>query len=409
MKKLTDQELDRLFKHAAEGYEPSFDQAAWEVMNARLEQPKTVLWKQWIPFALLGLVIFSTGVWVGSRLSDDEKSENSLLGRNQSKLRQSEIAIAEQNQSTALKRSNDRDQRVSILNQDTTRQISISKAVRNDTEINSAFQASANNAYNELDIESGMIESIPVKEYNTQSTNKNLKITDVLAIVQVKEENDSIQKISEAMIEEDTTQSVSEMDKADGKVQNAHSFYFRLLASPDFSSINYSSPNESGSNYAVLLAYQLSNRWSISSGGIWSFKKYSTDQEVAYGSYTADSMVGACRVLDIPINIYYRFFPQSKFSMFSGIGLSSYIMLEEDYTYTFNYPSGSQSYSFNFEKRNNEWFKMLNVSIGAEYQLSKRIFLQAEPFLKAPLNGIGEWDVKLSSVGVFMGIKYKLY
>lgn len=95
--------------------------------------------------------------------------------------------------------------------------------------------------------------------------------------------------------------------------------------------------------------------------------------------------------------------------MFSGIGLSSYIMLEEDYTYTFNYPSGSQSYSFNFEKRNNEWFKMLNVSIGAEYQLSKRIFLQAEPFLKAPLNGIGEWDVKLSSVGVFMGIKYKLY
>ena len=39
MKKLTDQELDSVFKNAAEGYEPAFDQAAWETMKAKLDKP----------------------------------------------------------------------------------------------------------------------------------------------------------------------------------------------------------------------------------------------------------------------------------------------------------------------------------------------------------------------------------
>ena len=63
MKKLTDQELDSIFKHAAEGFEPSFDSAAWDAMNAKLDQPKPAMWNGWITFVLLGLVIFSSGVY----------------------------------------------------------------------------------------------------------------------------------------------------------------------------------------------------------------------------------------------------------------------------------------------------------------------------------------------------------
>ncbi len=70
MKKLTDQELDSVFKNAAEGYEPAFDPADWDAMNAKLDQPRPTLWKRWMPFALLGLVIFSTGVLVGIYMSE---------------------------------------------------------------------------------------------------------------------------------------------------------------------------------------------------------------------------------------------------------------------------------------------------------------------------------------------------
>ena len=58
--------------------------------------------------------------------------------------------------------------------------------------------------------------------------------------------------------------------------------------------------------------------------------------------------------------------------------------------------------------KNNEWFKVFNLSIGVEHRLSNRWSLQAEPFFKAPLGDIGEQGVRLSSAGIFFGLKYKI-
>ena len=79
MKKLTDQELDSLFKAASEGYQPEFDAAAWEAMTEKFKQPKPGLWKKWIPISLLGLTIFSTGIWVGINLNQDSRYEEKEL------------------------------------------------------------------------------------------------------------------------------------------------------------------------------------------------------------------------------------------------------------------------------------------------------------------------------------------
>ena len=71
MKKLTDQEVDAIFKAAEEGFHPPFDPAAWEDMAARLNQPKRAMWKRWVPLTLLGIAIFSSGVWVGTYVRND--------------------------------------------------------------------------------------------------------------------------------------------------------------------------------------------------------------------------------------------------------------------------------------------------------------------------------------------------
>jgi hypothetical protein len=59
------------------------------------------------------------------------------------------------------------------------------------------------------------------------------------------------------------------------------------------------------------------------------------------------------------------------------------------------------------ERKNNEWFKVLNLSAGVQRAIGERWHLQAEPFVKVPLSGVGEGDVLLSSWGVFMGFKYQ--
>jgi hypothetical protein len=98
MKKLTDQELDSVFKNASEGYEPPFDQAAWEAMKVKLDQPKPTMWKGWMPFAFSGLMIFSAGVWVGTYLTvNEEASWVQVPSESKDKLTQQEKMVTQKN------------------------------------------------------------------------------------------------------------------------------------------------------------------------------------------------------------------------------------------------------------------------------------------------------------------------
>ncbi len=404
MKKLTDQELDSVFKNAAEGYQPAFDQVAWEAMNARLDKPKPSIWKRWMPLAFVGLLIFSAGIWVGIYVNETtstkvptESKVKELLQEDKRNIPQAPLPAENTQHQSALQNRTNTDDGNLASNQNEVNSESGGRPVSQ--LINGGHQTADDKVIT-------ISESSKLAD-ETAFLLKQDKLTALSQNIPAELTTDSIQNPIEKSNMDSTQSNVKEEVKKK-ELAKSQMFYLRLLASPDFSSINYSSTNSMGSNYSVLVDYQLTNRWSISTGAIWSMKTYSSDEEFTYGAYTADRMAGDCRILDIPINIYYQFRPQSKLSFYSGLGLSSYIMLEEDYTYTFDTPTGSRDFSSYFKRENNEWFKMINVSIGVQYQFAPRFHLQVEPFLKAPLAGVGEWDVKLSSMGIFMGLKYKI-
>lgn len=193
----------------------------------------------------------------------------------------------------------------------------------------------------------------------------------------------------------------------------SHSWFVKLLVSPDFSSINYTSPGKPGINIGLLGEYGLSRHFSVSTGAIYSKKLYDTqnpDKSYSSGGYTAkaSSLDGDCRVLDIPINVTYYIFPESKTNLFVTVGSSSYLMLKETYVYTVWANHQDYQYEESYSHKNNEWFSMLNISIGVQRRIGEHFFVQAEPFLKAPMSGVGEGKVNLVSTGVFFSLKYKL-
>lgn len=402
MKKLTDQELDSIFKSAAEGLEPSFDSAGWDAVNAKLDQPKPTIWKGWMPFVILGIIIFSTGVWVGIRFNQNrlQNQTQSIVKAESKELNENGKIATRKNPDQIRISTNQTPNDKETFNEKETQRIAVTKQL--------------NKAVVDDDLVSKKDNPLLIKDNNDlrNDTKSILPIeSNQLTVISIASENltDSLPKKADVhAIKSDTTQSNSEETNDKEKPVVKHAIFLRALASPDFSSINYASTSETGSNYSLLVEYQVTNRWSISSGVIWSMKKYSSNKEVTYGKYTADRMVGDCRILDIPVNVYYHFRPLSRVSFYAGAGLSSYIMLEEDYTYSVDYSSGSRDFSYYIEKKNNEWFKMLNLSVGMQYHVAPRFQLQVEPFLKAPLTGVGEWDVRLSSFGVFLGVKYKI-
>jgi len=402
MKKLTDQELDSVFKNAAEGHEPAFDQTAWEALNTKLDQPRPTRWKRWMPYALLGLLIFSAGVWLGTQLPITSTASLSQARSGQTEINQADKFIGfqedirySQNQEgkypDPAKTQVDNSNPILSTPDNESSPHMIQLVTGNQKKNNDVIIAEESSAsIDEI--------TIVLPDKKNHASDNELNTQHLLDSIQQNVHNDQKEKNS------------NEPEDENEKIEliEVKSFYIRLNASPDFSSINYSPANSTGSNYALLLDYQLTDRWSISTGGIWSVKKYATDEKFTYGKYTADRMSGNCRILDIPLNIYYRFLPKARTSFYAGVGFSSYIMLEEEYTYTFDFPAGSRDFTGYIEKENNEWFKMLNISLGVQYRIAQRFHLQIEPFLKAPLTGIGEWDVRLSSMGVFMGLKYKI-
>jgi len=108
--------------------------------------------------------------------------------------------------------------------------------------------------------------------------------------------------------------------------------------------------------------------------------------------------------LDVPINLTYKFNPQTGNTYLSA-GLSSGTFINESYitTYSYSLPqSGTeqQSQDESHKSFDNFYFaQMLNVAFGLGYPLGKN-HLVIEPFFKYPLGGLGDQHILFGSGGV---------
>lgn len=229
----------------------------------------------------------------------------------------------------------------------------------------------------------------------------------------------SAQSSSVALIEKDSLKKTLDVKKTDKKLalgteqrdsivrkSKLSRLALKVTAAPDFSSDRFKSVDKTGWNYGLMLEYFVAEKFSISAGAIWSRKFYSAN-EVTYSGYQADRVYGDCRMWDIPVNITYYVSPARSYSLFVTAGASSYLMNEENYEYQVETNYGTYTYSDQILKENKEWFKTMNLSVGLQKQVGRKLALQVEPFIKIPLSGVGEGKIALASFGTFLSLQYK--
>lgn len=183
---------------------------------------------------------------------------------------------------------------------------------------------------------------------------------------------------------------------------------------PDISLVGFGETTKPGTNLGLALEYQLSSRWSIQTGLTYSIKKYKATADDYYPpegfwyyGNAPEETDAECKVIDIPVNVRYYLSSRIKSRFFVSTGLSTYLMLSEDYYYHYedSYdPNQLDSWSVNNE--NQHLFGIYNLSIGYQKSLGKQWFLEIEPFIKMPLSGIGFGKVDLWSTGSMFSVKY---
>jgi len=189
-----------------------------------------------------------------------------------------------------------------------------------------------------------------------------------------------------------------------------------ILAAPDINAVSSFSNNQVGTNLGFQLGVHLSKKLSISTGASYAIKPYqataSQYNSASWQGKAASSLpsyVSAnCKVLDIPVNINYQFYSKGKDAFALGTGLSSYIMLRENYHFDFADGSGTPSYDIQINNRNQHILGVLNLNATYERKINSKFSTVIQPYMKLPLTGIGTGRVDLKSTGVALGINWNI-
>ncbi len=186
-----------------------------------------------------------------------------------------------------------------------------------------------------------------------------------------------------------------------------------VMAGPDLTTASFGGVYKTGYNFGLQAGYRLSNRWSVNTGIIYTKKFYKADsQDFHYKmpwNYKLKNVEGNCSMWEIPVNVRYDFSYNNKRRWFASTGLSTYLMDKEYYDiyYTYNGNPNYPPYPYASDSNSNYFFSIWNLSAGMERSLGKHFSIQAEPYLKIPLKGLGAGTMRMTSYGILFTLKYK--
>ncbi|WP_423146825.1 hypothetical protein [Rubrolithibacter danxiaensis] len=182
---------------------------------------------------------------------------------------------------------------------------------------------------------------------------------------------------------------------------------------PDFSSVNSLIGNKATWSFGIMLNAAISNKFSLSTGVKYGGKDYNASGFNYNLSPSLKSQIteieGSCNVLEIPLRASYTVFSKKPNSITLNSGLSSYLMLKERYVFKYTPQSKINDYVLQEHNANQHYLSILDISASFKTKLKgQKAALGIEPYIKVPLQGIGEGKVNLKSSGISLNLYYDL-
>ncbi|HVS93580.1 MAG TPA: hypothetical protein VHE59_16180 [Mucilaginibacter sp.] len=196
-------------------------------------------------------------------------------------------------------------------------------------------------------------------------------------------------------------------------------FALTAIASSDMNGVS-SFGGRLGGNFGGMFSATFGQKWTFTTGAMYSIKPYSTpfdNYHTVYHFNVQPASVDAnCRMIDIPLNVNYQVYSQKGNRFTLGTGLSSYIILREDYHFNYNAAAGANYYNNNIAgpagysviNKNRNIFGIMNLDATYERQVSPRMGIMVQPYLKIPLSNVGASQAKLQSTGVAVGLSWDI-
>lgn len=179
-----------------------------------------------------------------------------------------------------------------------------------------------------------------------------------------------------------------------------------------------SNPAEIRPAYGGGIGVHLTSKWSILAG-LWQTRKvydatgkdYTPKKGSYYDNpnYSIREVEADCAILEIPIAVRYNFYQRNKHGWFGQLTVQNSLMQRESYDYYYTrYGQPANGY-YTYRTRQLELLSGIGLSVGYEHSIGQRLHWQLAPYFSIPAAGIGEGSVKLSSTGIYTGLRYSFW
>lgn len=401
MKELSDKKFDELLKQKAESADFFFDESAWDKMEQKLRRRDRVIFIRNSSFVLMLLFLFGGAYWL---LNGDSISESSKQNAQKSEaLKPGSKAILpekkeDNNSPNEIKRSQNT---ATETTWGAEEKLAIKPAsVEKTRQKKSLIQKNTAGELTDLRILDSS-EFVPYVQLDRLSSSEiNFLAPDKDLIIAL------------ALLENDTIKFEPEI-KNPSKNRKL-SFSVTALAGPDFSSIESIAGRKGNLSIGLLLNTSIAKKITLSSGLKYGLKSYAAsayDYKLQNPS-RADKISGidaSCNILEIPLQISYSLFQNKNNHVQLSSGLTSYLMLKEEYNFKYTPQSGYKDYLLVKNNANQHYLSVLNLA--ASYHIkpkSSNIEWAIEPYVKLPLGGVGEGNVRLKSSGISLNMTYDI-
>jgi len=417
--------LEELFKSKSEQYDISYREEDWQALEHRLDAAdaqRTQRNRRWLTAAAVLIVFSLLGYFTYQNYQQINSLNEQLSQTEQTTNNPSQPSLDEQEPTTTPTDAQDEQQDDQGSQQIQGEDDAVNNAeVLTDNKDTSAPPRENSTEDNTQAITRNPVDHLAVSQLNcencrfvAQDSIKNMRLTpSSLSMIRSEQPTTLF-----AAAVPPTSENRSTYRSSVAVKPNRPKTSFGFVLGPDLSTVgsvsNFYNP---GYKIGLTADFNIGQNFTISVGAIRSDVRYKASglqyqfSSQGYGNTTiqTDQTVGKCILIDIPIQLSYKFLHFDHSRLYASAGLSSYIMLNEDYQFDFN--SNPQGYPDRWQgdTGTTHLFSNASISVGYEFDLGRRLSLRAEPFLKIPLKEVGRADVNLYSVGSLVSINYHLY
>lgn len=176
-----------------------------------------------------------------------------------------------------------------------------------------------------------------------------------------------------------------------------------LTIGPEWNQVKNQGMNKVGYDYGVFGGYRFNEKISLEAGFLLSKKfYYSSGQYFNLKMPGKDvvSLEGKSTIIEIPVKLKYDFLNKGKSTGFLSGGLISYLLTNETNDYILLVNGAEMNVTNHYTNASRYFASAADLSIGYEHSFGRLAQVRIEPYIQLPLKGIGVGSMQVMSTGV---------